>query len=118
MPSSAIWRDSNYFDGQYFQNHLVSDVFGLVAIGLATGAAFLELHHLVGMAAAGRLDDLQVFGDPDEAQCTTAGGTLNCTLAPSTSVRVLWGGWEGGFRVNPRGVTLTANGDGLQCGGG
>ncbi|GMM94522.1 hypothetical protein [Qipengyuania sp. MTN3-11] len=66
----------------------------------------------------GQLEDLQVFADPKAAQCTTENGTLSCKLAPSTTVRVLWAGWEGGFRVNPRGVTLTANADGLQCGGG
>lgn len=77
-----------------------------------------EAAQLAHLPEVGRLDDLQVFGDPDAAQCTTASGTLSCTLAPSTSVRVLWGGWEGGFRVNPRGVTLTANEDGLRCGGG
>lgn len=73
---------------------------------------------LAHLPEVGRLDDLQLFGDPEAAQCTTAGGTLSCTLAPSTSVRVLWAGWEGGFRINPRGVTLTANSEGLRCGGG
>ncbi|MBL4879615.1 MAG: hypothetical protein JKY78_12060, partial [Hyphomonas sp.] len=73
---------------------------------------------LTHLPEVGRLDELQVFGDPEAAQCTTADGTLSCKLAPSTSVRVLWSGWEGGFRINPRGVTLTANSEGLRCGGG
>lgn len=77
-----------------------------------------EAEQLADLPQVGRLNDLQVFGKPGAAQCTTANGTLSCKLAPSTSVRVLWAGWEGGFRVNPRGVTLTANADGLQCGGG
>ncbi|MXP15707.1 hypothetical protein GRI44_13205 [Altererythrobacter confluentis] len=73
---------------------------------------------LANLPEVGRMGDLQIFGDPDAAQCRSANGTLSCSLAPSTSVRVIWAGWEGGFHVNPRGVTLTANGDGLQCGGG
>lgn len=77
-----------------------------------------EASLLAHLPEVGRLDDLQVYGDPAAAQCTTAHGILSCKLAPDTSVRVLWAGWEGGFRVNPRGVTLTANADGLQCGGG
>ena len=77
-----------------------------------------EASLLTHLPEVGRLNDLQVFGEPGAAQCTTANGTLSCRLAPNTTVRVLWAGWEGGFRVNPRGVTLTANADGLQCGGG
>lgn len=34
---AKIWSDHDYFDRQYFQNHLVSDVMGLVAIGYALG---------------------------------------------------------------------------------
>ena len=77
-----------------------------------------EASLLTHLPEVGRLNDLQVFCEPGAAQCTTANGTLSCRLAPNTTVRVLWAGWEGGFRVNPRGVTLTANADGLQCGGG
>ena len=34
---TKIWEESNYFNYQYYQNHLVSDVMGVAFVGYATG---------------------------------------------------------------------------------
>jgi hypothetical protein len=37
MKSKAIWRENDYFNHQYFQNHFVSDMLGILMIGYALG---------------------------------------------------------------------------------
>jgi hypothetical protein len=64
------------------------------------------------------LDELAVFAHPEAATCTVNGGELACDLAPNTSVRISWAGWEGGFRISSRGARLTFDGSALQCPGG
>ncbi|UVI39959.1 hypothetical protein [Qipengyuania spongiae] len=77
-----------------------------------------EAAKLADLPERGRLGELTVFGSPDAATCVARGSTLGCNLAPSSSVRVSWAGWEGGFRIGPRGARLTFDGESLQCPGG
>lgn len=76
-----------------------------------------EAAALADLPERGRLGELRVFGFEDAAVCSADSGVLSCDLAPNTSVRVSWAGWEGGFRISPNGARLTFDADVLQCTG-
>ena len=76
-----------------------------------------EAAELARLPERGRLGELTVFGMEAETVCSADSGLLSCDLAPNTSVRISWAGYEGGFRISPKGARLTFDGNGLQCNG-
>lgn len=59
--------------------------------------------------------ELTIFGNPQQTICTTNSKGISCDLTPSSTVRIKWAGWDGGFRIGPKGARLNFDGAGLQC---
>ncbi|AKQ40828.1 hypothetical protein CP97_00330 [Aurantiacibacter atlanticus] len=77
-----------------------------------------EAARLADLPEQGRLGAMRLFAKEGAAICAVKDGVLGCNLAPDSSARVSWAGWEGGFKISPRGARLTFDGQGLQCPGG